>query len=300
MNIVTENPQEIPYGYCQCGCGQKAPIAKVTRRNRNQFAGQPRLFIPHHEGRQQVQDTNPNRICKRCGKAFTVTPSTLAEGRGKGTYCSYKCRRPDPPKVQQPVDLPPATGLCLCGCGQPTPIAKQTNKRYGYIKGQPIRYIHNHNRDQARPEKRFWDQVDTSGGDDACWPWLGTRSDAGYGQIGIDGRHELAHRYSYMLHIGPLGPDEHVCHVCDNPPCANPRHLFKGSAADNMTDKVKKGRHLIGSQVGTSKLTEDQVREIRARYAAGGISQAALGREYGVHQHPIWAIVNGKSWKHVL
>jgi hypothetical protein len=36
------------------------------------------------------------------------------------------------------------TGLCQCGCGQPAPIAKQTRKREGHIKGQPLRFIHGH------------------------------------------------------------------------------------------------------------------------------------------------------------
>jgi len=35
-------------------------------------------------------------------------------------------------------------GLCKCGCGQLTPIAKNTNKKLGLIKGQPINYVHGH------------------------------------------------------------------------------------------------------------------------------------------------------------
>ena len=35
--------------------------------------------------------------------------------------------------------------LCECGCGQPAPIAETTNKTYGWIKGQPKRFIHPHN-----------------------------------------------------------------------------------------------------------------------------------------------------------
>jgi len=35
--------------------------------------------------------------------------------------------------------------LCECGCGQPSPIAKQTDTKKGYIKGQSIRFINGHN-----------------------------------------------------------------------------------------------------------------------------------------------------------
>jgi hypothetical protein len=31
-------------------------------------------------------------------------------------------------------------GLCLCGCGQPTPIASVTDARKGWVKGEPLLY----------------------------------------------------------------------------------------------------------------------------------------------------------------
>lgn len=34
--------------------------------------------------------------------------------------------------------------LCECGCGAPAPIAKRTRSECGWIKGQPIRFIHGH------------------------------------------------------------------------------------------------------------------------------------------------------------
>ena len=34
--------------------------------------------------------------------------------------------------------------LCECGCGQPTGVSKQTYRRYGLVKGQPLRFIHQH------------------------------------------------------------------------------------------------------------------------------------------------------------
>lgn len=34
--------------------------------------------------------------------------------------------------------------LCECGCGKPAPITKETNRRLGYIKGQPMRYAVGH------------------------------------------------------------------------------------------------------------------------------------------------------------
>ncbi len=35
-------------------------------------------------------------------------------------------------------------GFCQCGCGGKTSIAKFDNKKYGWIKGNPKRFIHHH------------------------------------------------------------------------------------------------------------------------------------------------------------
>lgn len=36
------------------------------------------------------------------------------------------------------------SGLCECGCGEPTPLAKQTRTERGQIQGQPVRFIVGH------------------------------------------------------------------------------------------------------------------------------------------------------------
>lgn len=39
-------------------------------------------------------------------------------------------------------------GLCQCGCGKPTKIARQTSKRDGYAKGEPLRYLSGHSKNR--------------------------------------------------------------------------------------------------------------------------------------------------------
>ncbi len=34
--------------------------------------------------------------------------------------------------------------LCGCGCGEPAPIARQNDHRFGHIKGEPVRFINGH------------------------------------------------------------------------------------------------------------------------------------------------------------
>lgn len=45
-----------------------------------------------------------------------------------------------------------------------------------------------------------------------------------------------------------------------------------------------------------AQLTPEQVVEIRARYAAGGVRQRDLGAEYGVVQAQISRIIRGERW----
>lgn len=44
---------EIPYGYCHCGCGQKTNIATRTVKKYRAIQGEPRLFLPGHFARTQ-------------------------------------------------------------------------------------------------------------------------------------------------------------------------------------------------------------------------------------------------------
>lgn len=58
-----------------------------------------------------------------------------------------------------------------------------------------------------------------------------------------------------------------------------------------------KPRHPEGNIPSGSLLTEDQVREIRARYAAGGVSYRALEVEYGVSRSAINSAVRRLTYR---
>ena len=76
-----------------------------------------------------------------------------------------------------------------------------------------------------------------------CWVWIGALHSQAkmYGNFRI-GKPQKAHRASWLLFNGDIPNSFHVLHKCDNPWCVNPKHLFLGTNADNIKDKVKKGR----------------------------------------------------------
>lgn len=143
----------------------------------------------------------------------------------------------------------------------------------------------------------FWNRVDRRGPDD-CWEWLGARSSAGYGQIRLNGTLVYAHRHALSLDGRPPSSDQLVCHVCDNPPCCNPAHLFAGTPGDNSRDAATKGRTTLGERNVWAKLTAADVLMIRKRSEAGEGRQS-LASAYGVSPDSISRVTARRTWKHV-
>ena len=144
--------------------------------------------------------------------------------------------------------------------------------------------------------RRFWSLVDRGAPAD-CWPWQGGSDARGrpfFSSIG--GLRIPACRFAFELSIGPLGAGEVVLHACGNGRCVNPSHLYRSVPP---TSAARSGRYRRGSGSKLSKLTEDDVRQIRRR-AADGASHVALAAMYGVSQSTISRVVHGRSWKHVL
>lgn len=135
------------------------------------------------------------------------------------------------------------------------------------------------------------------GHDSGCWEWTGRHTVAGYGTLRLNGEVVYVHRLS-AEHLG--GQDvagKHVLHRCDNPRCINPDHLFTGTQADNMHDKVAKGRQPRGSLAGGSKLTAADVLEIRR--LCGTMPQTRIAERFGICQQTVSDIKRGRRWGHI-
>lgn len=215
------------------------------------------------------------RTCKYCHKTFRVRPYALKTNACK--YCSHQC---------------------------------YWNDVFGTA------------------EERFWKRVQKT---DTCWIWTG-RPNA-YGRFRVNGKNMMATHFSWELHYGePVPSNLLLCHKCDNPPCVRPDHLFLGTITDNMRDASVKGRlvrpntrepryrkfrpnhHLRnhpernpsrthpetrprGEQHHMTKLTWEQVDQIRALYASGNHTFAGLGRQFGMTNVGIANIVKYRTWK---
>lgn len=128
-----------------------------------------------------------------------------------------------------------------------------------------------------------------------CQEFAGNINSEGYGDFWFSGARVTAHRVSYSLYVGDLSEGEVVRHRCDNRKCINPRHLDKGSVADNARDMVERGRSSMGERNGRAKLTEAQVREILVSQD----STASLARQFGVGETTVRKVRLGRSWLHI-
>lgn len=154
--------------------------------------------------------------------------------------------------------------------------------------------------ERARFERHF-----APAGTGACWLWTGRVDRQGYGQFRLDsGRVRRAHRAAWLLYVGPLAPEQCVCHDCpggDNPRCVNPAHLFVGSRGDNNRDAIRKGRLrrppvnvLRGERNPQARFTNVEAAAIRARRT--GQSAAELAAEYGVGIRTMRRLLRGETY----
>jgi hypothetical protein len=133
-------------------------------------------------------------------------------------------------------------------------------------------------------------------GDD-CLTWPFARDRGGYGVIQINGKPQGVHRVVCEMYRGPAPtPDHEAAHECGkgHAGCCNPQHLFWKTCAENSADRLRHGTHSRGTKNGRVKLTEENVRSIRA--FAGTMRQCDIGERFGVSQQVVSSIINRKGW----
>jgi hypothetical protein len=156
--------------------------------------------------------------------------------------------------------------------------------------------------------ERFALYVDPNDDDDTCWEWMGacstsTGRNLPYGimrvKLGSRWRTEYAHRVAFFLASG-YWPG-FVCHICDNPTCVNPHHLYDGSQRENVRDAVARDRlshgprHSEGGRRGKKRapLSPQAISEILRLYG-DGMTQREIADRFGLTQGGVSYVVRWK------
>lgn len=214
-------------------------------------------------------DSTP--LCRDCGVPIGGNGST---GRCRG--CVIRARTAP---LRDQMGIPNPSGLCMCGCGQETMIAKQTDAKEGTVLGCHKRFINGH-RSRGIGIPYVIDPVT------GCHIWQRGRNRDGYGTIKRNGRNMHAHQFFFEQKYGPVPKGLELDHiVCSNRACCNPDHVTPTTHIENSRRRLD------------AKLTIEMAREIRA--LNGVMSRSKIAERYGVTKMMICHIIKGRAWREI-
>jgi len=223
------------------------------------------------------------------------TRSAKEKGSARG-FCSMHYQRwsrhgnPEKSKIDR---QPRILGCLVDGC-------KNKHASKGYCQAHYIRFKKYGSATEYHQDFRkkvIWieNHADYSGDDCLKWPF--GVSNHGRGVVSLYGRKMTAPRAMCILaHGEPPDQSYHASHSCGkgHEGCMNPRHLSWKTPKENEADKIAHGTLRKGTSINTNKLTEDQVREIRA--LRGVISGVAIAKRYGITAANVSSIQTRKNW----
>ena len=144
-----------------------------------------------------------------------------------------------------------------------------------------------------------WVEAHVSHPGDECLIWPFHIGKDGYGRVHERRTGKLmttSRMMCIMAHGEPESEKLQAAHSCGNgnQGCVNPRHLYWTDHTGNQADRVKHGTTNRGQRQWQAKLTEADVREIRA--LRGLESQASIARRYRLDQSTVSNIMRRKNW----
>lgn len=171
----------------------------------------------------------------------------------------------------------------------PCPHIGLLNRSLTWDGRYEVRFLH------GVPLGDFMDRILKSVIEDAngCWVWQRSVNSAGYGQITVNKKYWLTHRYVYHTVNGPIPDGTVIRHLCHNTRCCNPQHLTSGSHQDNWNDseEVHKAAHISKSLCW--KINDQTFLGIRQASKATGIHQNTLIK----YTDPVTRIFNTDAYR---
>lgn len=131
-----------------------------------------------------------------------------------------------------------------------------------------------------------------------CLIWPFSRTGHGYALVWHGGRMVLVSRLICEHVHGPAPTPEHqAAHICGKGgyACVTRQHLRWASPKENQADRFVHGTLACGERHGNAKLTEADVRAIKAMSGA----HRDIAAKFGVAQTTISKIKAGKAWRHI-
>lgn len=136
---------------------------------------------------------------------------------------------------------------------------------------------------------------------DECLIWPYSTMGRGYAVFKVEGRQTLVSRFICEEEHGPAPTPEHeAAHSCGKGHlgCVTKRHLSWKTPSGNQLDRIRHGTSNRGERNGSSKLTVQDIRQIRS--LRGTMPQRDIGLLFGVNQSAIAAIQTGRRWGWVV
>lgn len=109
------------------------------------------------------------------------------------------------------------------------------------------------------------------------------------------------HRLVALAFISNPKNKPQINHDNGDKSCNEVWNLEWSTSSENRIHALKTGlaKTIKGEDCSWSKLTKDQVKEIRKLYKTGKYSQAKLGKVFNIGQPTVWEIIHHKIWKDV-
>lgn len=179
------------------------------------------------------------------------------------------------------------------GCNNPSKCRKLCVAHYKRLMkyGNPLAG------DSLQGEGLRWIQDHANYSGDDCLRWPFGRKGRRYGAIKFDDKMRSASRVMCIIAHGyPADESLQAAHSCGNGHllCMNPKHISWKTAKQNCHDAISHGTWTHGERVASSKLTEDQVREIKS--IGSRMTHREIADLFGVDRSCVSLILRGVNW----